>query len=205
LDEGEEGSVERLASATLDKTGLKTEFESDGWIRGMKLAHLLAIGLAFTGNAHGFEPKFAKARIEIQAIRNALDLFQVDQGHYPGGTNGLMDLVVQPTNSAHWIKYYDMSLTDPWGHPYVYRFPGLHKTNSFDLYSCGADGISKSGGDDADDINDWDANSPRDKGEFVIRITPAHVWAVSVTAAISAVACYIISWRRRKRADVAHG
>ena len=51
-------------------------------------------------------------------------------------------------------------LIDPWGHDYVYRCPGLHSTNGFDLYSCGRDGISATGGSDPDDINNWDANSP---------------------------------------------
>jgi hypothetical protein len=43
---------------------------------------------------------------------------------------------------------------------YVYLCPGIHNTNGFDLYSCGFDGISKSGGNDLDDINNWDPSSP---------------------------------------------
>ena len=49
---------------------------------------------------------------------------------------------------------------DPWGNEYFYRGPGIHHTNGFDIYSCGADGLSKSGGCDPDDINNWDPNSP---------------------------------------------
>jgi hypothetical protein len=49
---------------------------------------------------------------------------------------------------------------DPWGNVYIYACPGLHHPNGFDLYSCGPDEISKSKGDDPDDINNWDPNSP---------------------------------------------
>lgn len=51
---------------------------------------------------------------------------------------------------------------DPWDNPYVYHCPGIHNPDSFDLYCCGADGVSKSGGDDYDDVNNWDPLSPRD-------------------------------------------
>ena len=37
---------------------------------------------------------------------------------------------------------------DPWGNPYVYRFPGQHNVNSYDLHSFGPDGHE--GGDDID-------------------------------------------------------
>ena len=56
--------------------------------------------------------------------------------------------------------YLDAIPVDTYGNPYVYRCPGIHNTNGYDLYSCGSDGISKSGGDDLDDFNNWDPNSP---------------------------------------------
>ena len=59
---------------------------------------------------------------------------------------------------------------DPWGHPYVYRFPGLHSTNGYDLYSIGPDGISKTGGNDLDDISNWDKPaSGTNNGERLFR------------------------------------
>jgi hypothetical protein len=56
--------------------------------------------------------------------------------------------------------YLDKIPQDPWGNNYVYCCPGVHSTNGYELYSCGFDGISKSGGDDLDDINNWDPASP---------------------------------------------
>ena len=43
----------------------------------------------------------------------------------------------------------------PWGHDYVYHCPGQHGTNRFEVYSSGPDGLSKSGGEDADDFASW--------------------------------------------------
>jgi hypothetical protein len=82
---------------------------------------------------------------------------------YPTTAEGLAALLNCPTNIAsnRWRgPYLDRNQTDPWGDDYVYRCPGIHKTNGYDLYSCGADGISKSGGSDLDDINNWDIASP---------------------------------------------
>ena len=44
------------------------------------------------------------------------------------------------------------SLTDPWGNPYGYRFPGDNA--QYDLYSTGADG-QEGGEDDDKDITNW--------------------------------------------------
>jgi general secretion pathway protein G len=59
-------------------------------------------------------------------------------------------------------------LLDPWGKPYRYTRatddagnvkPGIHRKSSFDLYSCGPDGVDQNGENDKkagkDDINNW--------------------------------------------------
>jgi general secretion pathway protein G len=98
-------------------------------------------------------------------IKTALDAFAVDCGRYPTTSEGFKALLICPTNIpvGKWRgPYFDPPNipVDPWGNEYVYRFPGVHNKNSYDLYSCGFDGISKSGGDDLDDINNWDPTSP---------------------------------------------
>ena len=40
---------------------------------------------------------------------------------------------------------------DPWGNPYVYRWPAQHEGNDYDLYSFGPDGQEGGG----DDIVNW--------------------------------------------------
>jgi general secretion pathway protein G len=47
-----------------------------------------------------------------------------------------------------------MLRNDPWGNSYQYRFPGSHRTSSYDLWSRGAD--SADGGEgNAADIGNW--------------------------------------------------
>lgn len=96
-------------------------------------------------------------------FKSALGQFEVDVGRYPTTAEGLAALIQCPTNllSSHWHgPYLDKIPVDPWGTPYGYIGPGVHNPNAYDLYSCGADGISKTHGNDLDDINNWDPSSP---------------------------------------------
>jgi general secretion pathway protein G len=107
---------------------------------------------------------YVAARADIAGgLKVALDHFEIDCGHYPTTSEGFAGMVNCPTNfsGGKWSgPYLDAIPIDPWGNVYVYRCPGIHNTNGYDLYSCGYDGISKSGGDDLDDINNWEPHSP---------------------------------------------
>ncbi len=100
--------------------------------------------------------KTAEVKTTITQIGNfkeALEMFEVDNGQFPTGKNGLNDLVVKPRNaSKDWHQYMDKVPVDPWGTPYAYECPGRHNPNGFDLSSAGPD---KQFGTD-DDINNWD-------------------------------------------------
>ena len=97
----------------------------------------------------------------VDEIKSALGRYEVDIGTYPSTTDGLEALVSRPSAvpAAKWYGPYipdDSGLKDPWGNNWCYRFPGSHKTlNGYDLYSKGPDGISKTEGDDPDDIHNW--------------------------------------------------
>jgi general secretion pathway protein G len=85
-------------------------------------------------------------------IETALDCFKVDTGHYPKGTNGLVELLQQQSGTTNWHgPYLDKLPVDPWGSKYIYEYPGRHNTNGYDLFSAGPDG--KAGTDD--DIGNW--------------------------------------------------
>jgi general secretion pathway protein G len=85
-------------------------------------------------------------------IKSALDSFEVDNGYYPKGKNGLGDLVQQPRDAKNWRgPYLDKLPSDPWGSAYIYEYPGKHNPSSYDLYSVGPDG--KAGTED--DIGNW--------------------------------------------------
>ena len=66
---------------------------------------------------------------------------------------------------------------DPWGHPYVYitrRDPD--GSDSYGIYSCGPDGISRTNGNDPGDINSWNGIVPGGDQELTSRI----LWRVCV-------------------------
>ena len=97
------------------------------------------------------------ARTDIEAnISAALDLFFMDTGRYPTTEQGLVSLVSAPaTGSA--LKWNGPYLKkkkvprDPWGRDYVYKAPGEHNKDSYDLSSVGPDG-KESG----DDVANWE-------------------------------------------------
>jgi general secretion pathway protein G len=95
------------------------------------------------------------AHIQIQQLGSILDIYKLDTGSYPSQQAGLQALVTAPAGITNWngpyLKNKD-SLTDPWGNPYQYKFPGSH--GDYDLYSFGADG--REGGDgENSDISNW--------------------------------------------------
>jgi general secretion pathway protein G len=89
---------------------------------------------------------------DLAAIKTALDAFEVDNGYYPKGKNGLMDLLQMPRDARAWHgPYLEKLPMDPWQDPYIYEFPGKHNPGFYDVYSAGPDG--KAGTDD--DIGNW--------------------------------------------------
>src|SRR3954454_25108295 len=81
------------------------------------------------------------AKTDISAMDTALDAFEVDCGRYPSNEEGLKALVEQPSGVQNWrgpyVKRGGVVPQDPWGHEYVYRFPGAHNANGYDLSSMG--------------------------------------------------------------------
>jgi len=94
-------------------------------------------------------------------IAKAFESYRHDSGHYPDSALGLGALFKAPPGvalSEYRGPYLEGSiedLTDPWGHPCVYRAPGTFNKDGFDLYSSGPDGIDNGGRDDGDDIKNW--------------------------------------------------
>jgi general secretion pathway protein G len=93
------------------------------------------------------------AQSQIATFGTALDAFEVDNGYYPKGRNGLAELVSAPRDSQNWKGPYLKSdiPNDPWGRPYAYECPGKHNPTSYDLMSMGADG--RAGNED--DVANW--------------------------------------------------
>jgi general secretion pathway protein G len=99
--------------------------------------------------------KKTQARAQINAYMTALGSYKLDNGVYPTTEQGLQALRDKPENANNWQgPYTDKEIgNDPWGHPYVYHFPGEHGDDP-DIICYGADG--QPGGDGMNgDIVSW--------------------------------------------------
>ena len=84
------------------------------------------------------------AKTQIEQIASAAQRFNLENGRFPNEEEGLQAL----------SKYLTKEIgLDPWGNPYVYRFPGEHGPEP-DIFSYGADG--EPGGEETNaDIVSW--------------------------------------------------
>jgi general secretion pathway protein G len=92
------------------------------------------------------------ARLQIENIAAALDLFRLDIGRYPSTQEGVQALVVSPGGLPGWHGPYLKGASapvDPWGRPFVYRLPG-GEGRAYDLISLGADGAPGGDGENRD-------------------------------------------------------
>ncbi|MNF46115.1 Type II secretion system protein G precursor [compost metagenome] len=94
------------------------------------------------------QAKVTAAKIDIQAIATALEMYRLDNAHYPSTQQGLEALVKRPSGSPtarNWNPqgYLKSMPVDPWSTPYQYLNPGVNSVDgTYDLYSLGADGVT---------------------------------------------------------------
>jgi len=82
------------------------------------------------------------AKLQLQELMTALDLYRIDVGHAPTTAEGLVALVEPPANRDKWRGPYLRSravLVDPWGRPY--RYQSLTGRDDYELVTLGADGL----------------------------------------------------------------
>jgi general secretion pathway protein G len=103
----------------------------------------------------GDKARVVAAKQQIENFQLALGQYHLDTGAYPSTEQGLAALRTQPSGVEQWHGPYllkDLSV-DPWGHQYVYKYPGEHGDEP-DIVSYGADG--QPGGTDLNtDIVSW--------------------------------------------------
>jgi general secretion pathway protein G len=95
------------------------------------------------------------ARLQIESLSSALDLFYLDAGRYPTSSEGLDALAQRPSDVAVWNGPYVKGgrvPVDPWGHAYQYRSPVDH-TPPYEIVSFGSDGREGGTGNSADISN----------------------------------------------------
>lgn len=139
------------------------EIQARGAAAGFTLIELLLVIAILGILAAIIVPKFAgrteqaqvaAAVTDISTFGTALDAYEVDNGSYPRGKSGLQDLVVQPRDAQNWHGPYlkaNEVPNDPWGHPYIYEYPGKNNPNGYDISSMGPDGQANN----EDDITNW--------------------------------------------------
>ena len=132
--------------------------------RGFTLLELLVV-LAILGLLAGLvtprvieyfsRAKSETARLQIESMTTALDLFRLDVGRYPTQSEGLDALAGRPAGLAAWrgpyLKGSNLPL-DPWARPYQYRIPG-QQGRAYDVFSLGADGAPGGEGENRDLVN----------------------------------------------------
>ena len=95
-------------------------------------------------------------RLQIEDLGAALDMYYLDNGHYPNSDEGLAALVEAPAGAARWNGPYLKKKKlphDGWGNPFHYVLPG--KNGPYDLYSYGADNAAGGEGDN-EDVVSWE-------------------------------------------------
>ena len=130
------------------------------------MAVVLIIGLLSTIVGVSIFAQVDKGRVttaaaQIRNLENVLELYRMDNAHYPTTDQGLEALVSESGISPAPINFPRGGYIqkgrvpkDPWGNPFEYEQPGQNNPESFDLWSHGGDG--QPGGDGANaDVGNW--------------------------------------------------
>ena len=102
----------------------------------------------------GAKPK--AARLQVEDLGAALDIYRLEVGRYPSSHEGLVALIEKPGDAPNWNGPYLKKKKipkDPWGFEYQYRAPG--ENGDYDLYSLGSDN-AEGGEGEAQDIVSWE-------------------------------------------------
>lgn len=144
--------------------------------RGFTLIEVLiviAIVLALTGLvgvavfSRRDDAKKDTAKIELNTLKNALNMFRMDFDRWPTDQEGVKVLwdksvLDSEADQGKWKQYVtDPLLNDKWGSPWGYRQKGEHGDETkYDLWSYGPD---KQEGTE-DDINSWSTGGANGEG-----------------------------------------
>ena len=139
-------------------------------LRGFTLIEIMAVVLiiGLLTSIVGFavfqqvdKGRVTAAHVQVANLENVLELYRMDNAHFPTSEQGLQALVDASQTSPEprsfpaggYLKGGRVPL-DPWGNPYQYESPGQHNRHAFDLWSWGADGVAGGEGVDAD-LGNW--------------------------------------------------
>ena len=140
-------------------------FRASGDHRGFTLMEVLLVlvilvilaSLAVT-TYNGIQKRAEKdaTKAKVGVITGQIDTYQLHMRNYPTNLNDLINKPGDAKMADRWSGPYLKSadaLRDTWGNDFRYAAPGKHNTDSYDVWSVGADGQDGT----ADDIGNWEA------------------------------------------------
>ncbi|MCX7760989.1 MAG: type II secretion system major pseudopilin GspG [Hydrogenothermaceae bacterium] len=98
------------------------------------------------------EAKIETTKVQLKALKDALEQYKLDNGNYPTTQQGLKALVEKPTTPPipnRWRQYLDKLPKDGWDEDFIYISPAPNRP--YDIRSKGPD---KTEGTE-DDISVW--------------------------------------------------
>jgi len=105
---------------------------------------------------HVGKAKSDSARLQIDDLGAAIDLYYLELGDYPTTAQGLSALIVAPANASNWNGPYLKKKKvpkDPWNRDFIYKSPG--DNGDYDLSTLGKDN-QKGGIKEDKDIFSWE-------------------------------------------------
>jgi general secretion pathway protein G len=102
----------------------------------------------------GDKARVVAARVQINNFEQALTQYKLSTGMFPTTEQGLEALRTKPANLNQWEgPYLKKEIPkDPWGHDYLYKYPGDHGDEP-DIISYGLDGQPGGEGLNADVVS----------------------------------------------------
>jgi len=122
------------------------------------MAVIIIIGMLAAVAAKNFLGKTEDARVKttqanLKVLHEAVLMFKMDTGRYPSEEEGLLELVVEPTDTVGWEPGGYLATTnipqDSWKYDFVYQL-NPESGKAFVIISYGADGEPEGEGYDAD-------------------------------------------------------
>jgi general secretion pathway protein G len=105
---------------------------------------ILLIGVGYFSwprmSSRSLSDRILAATVQIENLKTALDMFELDARRYPSTEEGWNALIKKPNDVSDWKgPYLEKIALDPWHNPYRYIYPSTHGKD-FDIECAGPDG-----------------------------------------------------------------
>ena len=166
------------------------------------LRFIAAVFAAGSLAAQAHVARHIAAEMKIDMISAACASSEAFYGFLPPQTNWFTELTASTNallNQKKIVFLNAKDIKDPWGRDLVCRIPGTHHTAGADVYSLGWDGQSSSGGNDPDDINNW--NSARPWSQYYANIHPSFQQVAFVAGPVVLLLVLYAVFRNRTKTE----